>query len=577
MQSSTVILFAGIFTSTDRRVALAEDGGTKSCHDDGSGGNKKCHAMAESAAGWKAAGSAPSLPETEWTGCTLDRLDHLSHAEFLSEYEGRRPFILSRQGNTAGTLGTFGEGWSKKAFVSQFGDADVPVGRAESRTAIRPRQQTTLRAYIAGLTQEEPPTSSSGSKSSCPAGIAAEEQDYFFQFDARFWARHPQLDQQVSPPAFLGGGVNASVLTIGGAGTGIPFHTHGDSWLELIAGRKRWSLYSMAAAGTPQGGYSKTRSHASWLRDVYPGLRIEDRPLDCIQKPGEIVYVPVCQQLSPATARCWRSFDEIGHTLFGFCCSVQHGYFHAVENLGIAVAVGGQIGSGEPGQYLPAHAALIRLQQELGRSSTREQRDDVVRRLGELLTEEPRLDGLAMTYGRALRDSGGGSSKPDPDARAAAIGHMEDAVRLNPFCAECRVELAQLQLQVGATASQRSAFENLQMAWQADRHGWLAPWTLCQLMAKKASTKEGKGLERMSPAARTKLGTVCFRAAEMVTATAAGVESILGDDADGGRARFERERTLGRAEQAARFRELAKRAEPQITRKTWCDALMQYT
>jgi hypothetical protein len=76
----------------------------------------------------------------------------------------------------------------------------------------------------------------------------------------------------------------------------------GDAWLELLAGRKRWAIYSMAEVGTPPGGYAEARPHGAWQQEVYPDLVAgKERgplPLECIQQPGEVVYVRQMQCLS---------------------------------------------------------------------------------------------------------------------------------------------------------------------------------------------------------------------------------------------------------------------------------------
>ena len=69
----------------------------------------------------------------------------------------------------------------------------------------------------------------------------------------------------------------------------------GDAWLELLAGAKRWAIYSMGEVGTPPGGYAEARPHGAWQEEVYPEL-VEGRlrgplPLECVQYPGEVVYV----------------------------------------------------------------------------------------------------------------------------------------------------------------------------------------------------------------------------------------------------------------------------------------------
>lgn len=54
-------------------------------------------------------------------------------------------------------------------------------------------------------------------------------------------------------------------------------------------------MYSMAEVGTPPGGYAEARSHGAWHQEVYEhlvdGTERGPLPIECIQHPGEIVYV----------------------------------------------------------------------------------------------------------------------------------------------------------------------------------------------------------------------------------------------------------------------------------------------
>jgi Tfp pilus assembly protein PilF len=92
-------------------------------------------------------------------------------------------------------------------------------------------------------------------------------------------------------------------------------HTHGDAWLALVHGLKLWFVYP------PEG----PPSNETYARLVLPpasryfggedpllsGLPEAERPLVCVQHPGETVYLPAL-------------------------------WWHATANLGDAVGIGGQ-------------------------------------------------------------------------------------------------------------------------------------------------------------------------------------------------------------------------------------------
>lgn len=90
----------------------------------------------------------------------------------------------------------------------------------------------------------------------------------------------------------------------GPAKTGAPWHVDPNStsaWNALVSGRKRWALYppGYAPPGTrvaldDDGEIEdiETPTSLQWYLDVYPELTYEQRPLEFVQKPGDIVFIP---------------------------------------------------------------------------------------------------------------------------------------------------------------------------------------------------------------------------------------------------------------------------------------------
>ena len=63
---------------------------------------------------------------------------------------------------------------------------------------------------------------------------------------------------------------NAKILALGNTGTGATFHAHGENWLFLISGRKRWFLYPPNTG--PIGGFWPGYSTKDWFEFIYPYL-----------------------------------------------------------------------------------------------------------------------------------------------------------------------------------------------------------------------------------------------------------------------------------------------------------------
>ena len=99
------------------------------------------------AAGWS---TAPPAPGEADIPCTLERLATLGGATFLSQYAGKKPFILSA-GGVDGTLARHAASWARQEFLERFGAAEVAVGKPISREAVRTNRDVPLRDYADGL------------------------------------------------------------------------------------------------------------------------------------------------------------------------------------------------------------------------------------------------------------------------------------------------------------------------------------------------------------------------------------------------------------------------------------------
>ncbi|KAJ0403022.1 hypothetical protein ATCC90586_004725 [Pythium insidiosum] len=94
-------------------------------------------------------------------------------------------------------------------------------------------------------------------------------------------------------------------LVIGPQRSGAPWHTdpaRTSAWNALLQGRKRWALYP--PGHPPPGVGATTRDRRSgresvldmtslaWYLHVYPTLAPHERPLEVLQEPGDVIYVP---------------------------------------------------------------------------------------------------------------------------------------------------------------------------------------------------------------------------------------------------------------------------------------------
>ncbi|GLD97330.1 hypothetical protein PINS_up006014 [Pythium insidiosum] len=94
-------------------------------------------------------------------------------------------------------------------------------------------------------------------------------------------------------------------LVVGPERSGAPWHTdpaRTSAWNALLQGRKRWALYP--PGHPPPGVGATTRDRRSgresvldmtslaWYLHVYPTLAPHERPLEVLQEPGDVIYVP---------------------------------------------------------------------------------------------------------------------------------------------------------------------------------------------------------------------------------------------------------------------------------------------
>jgi hypothetical protein len=75
-------------------------------------------------------------------------------------------------------------------------------------------------------------------------------------------------------------------LFVGGVGTGAPIHWHSDAWNVCAHGSRRWYLFP------PSIAVYSNMPMKQWIKEEYPKLPPERRPLECMQNGGDIIFVP---------------------------------------------------------------------------------------------------------------------------------------------------------------------------------------------------------------------------------------------------------------------------------------------
>ena len=165
--------------------------------------------------------------------------------------------------------------------VAQFGAGDGAAAAAQGAdhllTAPRARAGTlSLEAFVRGLRRP------GGAE---PGGDAAAAAPYDQLFDR---AAAAALRDDCDPPQTLSS-LNESVLSLGRSRTGLPYHSHGQSALALLHGRKLWLLHPPGPAPAPVRLPPSAGEHGlgEWAEAV-----AASGAMVCVQEPGDLLVLP---------------------------------------------------------------------------------------------------------------------------------------------------------------------------------------------------------------------------------------------------------------------------------------------
>jgi ankyrin repeat protein len=93
-------------------------------------------------------------------------------------------------------------------------------------------------------------------------------------------------DDFTTPAPFAGSEMTSVNLLVGPEGSGSPAHFHTGAFAAMLFGRKRWLLYPPSAA------FWSKKTALSWLMDGDAHSVPTGQPLECVQQPGDFIYVP---------------------------------------------------------------------------------------------------------------------------------------------------------------------------------------------------------------------------------------------------------------------------------------------
>lgn len=214
----------------------------------GAKGRKSKRTAASDDSGWRAG----ELPPPLVAGCdaSIDVVDaaDLTSETFHNEYLGKaRPLLI--RGAINGWRAH--RRWRRSSFVKHYGHHRVQTGNATDLVLFNggwhfhTRQRDSLAGFVKSFAEEPPPLEAE-------AGL---DKPFIFEANELLGASAEMRADFATPsalkPAFStaeegrdrSAGNMWSVFSLGEGHAGLPFHSHGASWLGLVHGAKHWFMY----------------------------------------------------------------------------------------------------------------------------------------------------------------------------------------------------------------------------------------------------------------------------------------------------------------------------------------------
>ncbi|CAD5219061.1 unnamed protein product [Bursaphelenchus xylophilus] len=217
--------------------------------------------------GWKL---VREIPIAGTGRCTVQRRDGktLTQTEFLNEFAYTQPLIIYNVEN-----GEFAHKTGRLEMLKSFEDTPVTLNSANTHSYTR--VPTTFGDYL-----------STHLKPQSLETLGNETLYLFGDIDPELWK--PLLSAYKQPKWTVPDMEPALSFGIAAVGTGVPFHFHGPGFAEVVHGSKHWFL----TEPDRKPAFDPDRSTLDWYLNDYPKLEESERPLECLMKPGELIYFP---------------------------------------------------------------------------------------------------------------------------------------------------------------------------------------------------------------------------------------------------------------------------------------------
>eukprot|EP01087_Luapelamoeba_hula_P022583 TRINITY_DN8133_c0_g1_i1.p1 TRINITY_DN8133_c0_g1~~TRINITY_DN8133_c0_g1_i1.p1 ORF type:complete len:728 (-),score=80.98 TRINITY_DN8133_c0_g1_i1:28-2187(-) len=197
--------------------------------------------------------------------CDIDRREGLSVDEFYRDYFSvKKPVVLV---GAAENWPAYHK-WTRENFTKNYGEVEFAYGRIPYSHMYGNTDSgfITANSYVAQMMKEN-------------------DDRPMYLFDNKVVSKIPELAKDCNNSEYFDGLVYYPMqFMLGPAHSGSNIHYHTNAWCNIIHGRKRWFMFP------PSQTFLSVTPINEWVRNEY--VQLENRPLECYQNPGDIVYVP---------------------------------------------------------------------------------------------------------------------------------------------------------------------------------------------------------------------------------------------------------------------------------------------
>jgi hypothetical protein len=194
--------------------------------------------------------------------------------EWDKKYSGQMPLVLTP--NATG----YAQEFTRARLLSSFGQLGVAVGTPESIARGEHSTQDsafTLSEFAAEMRETD-----------FAAAMSVYDEGFFDSAKRLRRALPFPLSSFNSSSETTNQFVAA--LTLGADSTSVVFQYSEDKYVDLMHGQKLWFLFPPKTSPPPR--YSLPGGMQRWVSEEYFKMEENKKPLECIQHPGQVMYIP---------------------------------------------------------------------------------------------------------------------------------------------------------------------------------------------------------------------------------------------------------------------------------------------